>query len=320
MGGTGCLAYPIALNQLNFYPLLSLYLDADDYMLNFLNAFTQAIEVAIGEDWTTYTNAQILQKTGMSISEETLRKIRVEGHIPNARTRDRIFKELQSTPTESGMLYTNSNTAREEVRALLGLGLTEIPLRARDPRLECDLVLEDKGLGIPCHILRCLDDAEGEPIVQMRYFSDAIVNLADTMKSFSAYHGVIISHRKPPPESVDQANRARIALRDYESFVTSRLKCEKLKSDLDEACASRGLTKESFTSLPALKVIDTNRNENVDSLQTLIEHLSTTPGAAVATVLGSFGTGKTSTITVNLFCPYHVPTATVGQAFLVMFR
>jgi len=24
--------------------------------------------------------------------------------------------------------------------------------------------------------------------------------------------------------------------------------------------------------------------------------------------------------TVNLFCPYHVPTATVGQAFFVIFR
>ena len=262
---------------------------------DFQAQFSHALTLRLGNDWAELSDAEILRRTRIEISRETLRKIRAGGYAPSPRVQSAIFAKLTAPSGETAMQYVESDVAREEVRALLGTNVTEVPAGSNDPRLQCDLVLEDKALGLLSYIVRCLDDADGELTVDSRYFTGVIENLSATMRRFHVPQGVIITHRRVPPDSREQAARASINLRNYDEFVESRLGTQKLRDTIEKKRAERDLTDISFTSLPAQLVVP-RPGATQDSIGTLKEHFAASAGSAIAAVLGSFGRGKTSTL------------------------
>src|SRR5436190_17153486 len=100
---------------------------------------------------------------------------------------------------------------------------------------------------------------------------------------------MLVTHTSPSFEDLSKASSQKVTLQQYASIIGSVLQLPTIKNYYEQKLKDRSIF-DGYQSQPALELTETEDVKIADSFDRLLGFLEEDTGAAVATVLGSYGT------------------------------
>lgn len=253
----------------------------------FRQALVEAISNALGPDAMERPILETANRLGLPSSRETIRRVLNEEHVPAKRMQDYLLKHIQSFTTRTADEFLTGQTL-SEVLDLLGRDA----LSNAVPQVTgaSDVVLEQ--LANRKLLLRCLDDqAVGR--TEEPYFAATVAELAEQLREREIDRALLITHSEPKAAAVRFAESRGVVIETYATFIRRLINLDRVQAKYEHRLASRDLL-NAYQPLPALDASGDTDLLCANSFSTLLSFLSEDEGPAVATILGSYGSGKTS--------------------------
>ena len=247
------------------------------------------IDSILGDGAWRRSPTELVEVLKLSTNRETLRKILHEGYAPKEATQEAILKALNqlSIPNE----LFNKNKTRDELIRLLEIS-GEIETSRNQPDLkECDFLLVPSNLGVSTtYLYRCLDDEESTDAKLIKH----AIETASQLKAQGAVgEAIVITHRCP-----EQFQSVKgVEVRNYYSFVGRHIRFDQIREKLQRKLEQRKIDGGRYVRVGgSVRVSSGSPVAKSDVLESTLSFLNASGQSRLVSVLGGYGTGKTSLI------------------------
>ena len=274
--------------------------------VSFRDMLVSRIEEVLGSGAAQkFSHQELISELGLGVSRETLRKILQHGHTPSPRTQttllDQVAAASRVVASRSSVVrlaqkaeHFYGTTTLIEILDLLGREGASADLRP-NPRSSdtSDAILT--LIADQTVLLRCLDDASlAGTTSSEEYFRGTLDEMAEVLDALGIDTALLITHTTASVGAKDAGAARRVVIKQYDAFVQRLINLPGIERAYRQRLEQRRIL-DGYKSLPMVEVSEAGDIPLTDSFNRILSFLDDGgKGSAVASIIGSYGSGKTS--------------------------